>query len=222
MNFELPEVNPNNCIFCKIVSGTSEAKWERSPDSSSAVACFHNRLKWVRVMLLVVPVLHTTQIEFWGSDIFAEAAQMAVEIGDINCSSEGYRLISNFGYQAHQSITHAHIHIISGESKTLQTTMPKNNILEKDSFEYSEYDLDEIPFASKISPTSHPSQRDMWRSSIIKSTATAALDLAKSKSPQGFRLISTFSAASSSEQTGANYGGIFVLGGGMLKLYANS
>ena len=173
-------------------------------------------------MLLVVPVLHTTQIEFWASDIFAEAAQMAVELGDINCSSEGYRLISNFGYRAHQSITHAHIHIISGESKTLKTAIPKNNILEKNSFEYSEYDLDEIPFASKISPAAHPSQRDMWRSSIIQSTATAALDLAKNKSPQGFRLMSTFSPASDSEQTGDNSGGIFVLGGGKLKLYANS
>ena len=60
MIFELPSDGANNVgvdnwVFCSIVSGDAEVNWEASPSSDSHVACFHNRLKWVREMLLVIP-----------------------------------------------------------------------------------------------------------------------------------------------------------------------
>jgi len=71
-------------------------------------------------MLLIVPSEHMTQREFWTSDVLCDAAEMAIEMGNTHCSSDGYRVISNFGLKAHQSQSHAHLHVISGESKSLE------------------------------------------------------------------------------------------------------
>ena len=104
MTLELPE--SGDCIFCAIVSGKAEARWEARPDGGaggdgSRVVCFHNQLKWARVMLLIVPVRHMTQWELWSSDVLVDAAVLAVEMGDKHCGDDGYRVISNFGRVAH-------------------------------------------------------------------------------------------------------------------------
>ncbi len=264
MTFELPE--SGDCVFCSIVAGNSEARWEVSPDggvaadgascggisyrttseSRTTVVCFHNQLKWARVMLLIVPVQHMTQKEFWTSPVLTDAASLAVEMGDKHCGADGYRVISNFGRVAHQSQAHGHIHVVSGTSRQIddaRKTPLKDRTLDADAsglpgddlnisgLAFDEYDMDEVPFATKISPSESSSefavtQREFWGSDRILSASQAALKIGDRYSPAGYRLMSSFDPAGRRDDkgdgnniAGLNSSGLFLLGGGQLGLY---
>jgi diadenosine tetraphosphate (Ap4A) HIT family hydrolase len=222
VSFDFADAGSADCVFCSIVAGDSEAKWEVSPSSGSKVACFHNRLTWVRVMLLIVPIKHMTQIEFWTSDTLSDAAEMAVEMGDTHCSSEGYRVISNFGLQAHQSQSHAHLHVISGVSKSIENGDQKSALNVASDLSVDEFDIAETPFAARISPSSALSQRDLWKSNRILEAASTAVEVARTHSPDGFRLMSSFEPATTADRSGSNSARLFLLGGGQLGLYGSS
>ena len=77
------------------------------------VVVFRNRLNWVPVMLLAVPRQHMHQGELWTSDVMAKVSSVAAEIGAKFCPN-GFRILSNFGYDAMQSQAHGHVHILGG------------------------------------------------------------------------------------------------------------
>ena len=222
MTFDLPDVDPRDCIFCSIVDGSAYAQCVRTPTENSAVVCFHNRLNWVPVMLLVVPVHHTTQYDFWTGYDLVEATKMAVELGDEYCADDGYRVISNFGLQAHQSVTHAHIHVISGASRIIESATVSGETSVRGNLTFTDHEVDETPYAARIAPLTGESQREFWQGEAIFEAAVSASKFAKSKSPEGFRFMSSFSPGSGSEQPGSNPAGIFLLGGGQLGLYGSS
>jgi diadenosine tetraphosphate (Ap4A) HIT family hydrolase len=56
-----------------------------------------------------------TQYEFWRSDLFGRAATLATSFGESECPN-GYRILSNFGDDALQTQSHAHIHVIGGSN----------------------------------------------------------------------------------------------------------
>ena len=241
MTLELPETG--DCVFCAILAGNTEARWEVRPDesrrgpgaSNSAVACFHNQLKWARVMLLIVPSVHMTQKEFWSSRVLIDAADLAVKMGDKHCSDDGYRVISNFGRVAHQSQVHAHMHVVSGISQQLREASQKpQDSLTRGSLEVTgdepdagklaldEYVVDEVPFAAKISPGNPTSvtQREFWGSERILDASYVAQRTGGRYSPAGFRLMSSFDRAGAADKKpGNNRASLFLLGGGQLGLY---
>ncbi len=96
------------CVFCEIIAGREPADILYRDDD---VIVFRNVLRWVPVMLLAVPVRHLRQNELW-RDI-GKVARVAVEMGERHCPS-GFRLLSNFGFDALQSQEHAHVHVIGG------------------------------------------------------------------------------------------------------------
>ena len=247
MTLELPE--SGDCVFCAIVAGNTEARWEVRPNesgpepgaSNSAVACFHNQLKWARVMLLIVPSEHMTQTDFWSSRVLIDAAELAVKMGDKHCTDDGYRVISNFGRVAHQSQAHAHLHLVSGTSDQLREAGQKSqDSLTLGSFDVGssdfvidEYDVDEVSFAVEVSPSASSSsspvtQREFWGSQRILDASHVAQRIGGGYSPEGFRLMSSFDPASatdaapghkSADPPGNNLASLFLLGGGQLGLY---
>ena len=224
MSFELTDPGIADCTFCAILAGDKEALWESRPTGDSRVGCFHNRLKWARVMLLIVPTQHLTQQELWSSDVLIDAARLALEMGDKHCGDEGYRAISNFGLQAHQSQPHAHIHIVSGTSKQLQSATRKSPLKSTERTSVVEYDVDESPFAARIAPSVAMSQRELWDSGQMLETSNQALKTSETHSPNGFRLMSSFEPSSASnpdqnQTAGENPASLFLLGGGQLGLY---
>ena len=96
------------CIFCEIIAGREPADVLYRDDD---VIVFRNVLRWVPVMLLAVPTRHLRQHELWRD--MAKVAAIAVEMGERHCPS-GFRLLSNFGFDALQSQEHAHVHVIGG------------------------------------------------------------------------------------------------------------
>ena len=239
MTFELSE--SGDCVFCAIVAGDTNARWEVRPDASApgaTVACFHNQLKWARVMLLIVPTQHMTQTEFWSSHVLVDAASLAVKMGDEHCGGDGYRVISNFGRVAHQSQAHAHMHVVSGTSRQIREARRKSqNSRAPGSIDsviddpgagnlvVGEYDVDEAPFAVEISPLPSSSespvtQREFWGSERILLGSQAAQRIGGRYSAEGFRLLSSFDPARTADDPpGLNPASLFLLGGGQLGLY---
>lgn len=97
------------CIFCRIIARDEPADILYEDDE---VMVFRNVLRWVPVMLLAVPKQHLTQSELWSSMI-GKVAPIAARMGEQHCPS-GFRLLSNFGFDAMQSQEHGHIHVIGG------------------------------------------------------------------------------------------------------------
>jgi|TARA_B100000959_G_scaffold284069_1_gene354657 diadenosine tetraphosphate (Ap4A) HIT family hydrolase len=219
VSFDLPEFANDGCVFCSIVVGDTEASWEVRPTGDSRVACFHNRLKWSRIMLLVVPVEHMTQEGLWKSDVLVDTGRLIVAFGDKHCGDEGFRAISNFGLQAHQSQIHGHIHLVSGTSRQIQTGDRKSQHPASGEFDVNEYEIEETPFAARIAPSNPTTQRKMWSTGQLLETSQAAFEIVEKHSADGFRLISSFEPANSSQPAGSNDASLFVLGGGQLGLY---
>jgi len=96
------------CVFCNIVAGREPANVIYEDDE---VIVIQNILRWAPVMLLAMTKEHRTQVELW-RDI-GRVAAIAVEIGQALCP-RGFRLLSNFGYDAMQSQEHGHLHIVGG------------------------------------------------------------------------------------------------------------
>ncbi len=96
------------CTFCRIVNREEPAEVLYEDDG---VLVFRNRLRWVPVMLLVVPKEHCSQEELWRD--MGRVARVAVEMGKKHCPN-GFRLLSNVGHDAMQSQPHGHVHILGG------------------------------------------------------------------------------------------------------------
>ena len=99
-----------DCEFCRIVANEAPARVAYQDDD---VIVIHNRLRWVPVMLLVMPKRHMSQEEMWQDPIIVRVAEVAVQMGKNHCPG-GFRLLSNFGHQAMQSQGHAHLHVLGG------------------------------------------------------------------------------------------------------------
>src|SRR5262245_6401058 len=96
------------CVFCEIVAKREPATVLYESDDVIAI---RNVLRWVPVMLLVMPKRHLTQSELW-EDI-GEVGRVAAALGREHCP-RGFRLLSNFGRDGMQSQDHAHVHVLGG------------------------------------------------------------------------------------------------------------
>jgi histidine triad (HIT) family protein len=114
-------VDDGKCDFCGIISGRIQERTIRYQDDDLMV--FKNALPWVPVMFLIVPKLHMKQGEFWKSPLFAQAAALAVKIGQED-SPDGFRLVSNFGEKAAQTQLHGHLHVLGGGELGLYMDFP--------------------------------------------------------------------------------------------------
>ena len=96
------------CVFCRIVAREEPANIIYEDDEMIVI---QNVLRWVPVMLLAMKKDHTTQAELW--DDIAHIGRIAQRIGAQLCPG-GFRLLTNFGYDAMQSQEHGHLHILGG------------------------------------------------------------------------------------------------------------
>lgn len=97
------------CVFCNIVAGQEPANVIYEDEK---VIVIQNILRWVPIMLLAMTKEHRTQQELW-EDHIGDVGRIAAKIGAQFCP-DGFRLLSNFGYNAMQSQEHGHLHIVGG------------------------------------------------------------------------------------------------------------
>jgi len=103
-----------SCIFCRIVAGELPSK---KAYEDERVLAFYDIAPQAPVHVLVIPKEHIESaacIDEGNAElagyVLAVAARVARQLG----TADGYRLISNIGDAAGQSVKHLHFHLLAG------------------------------------------------------------------------------------------------------------
>lgn len=109
-----------DCLFCKIISGEIPSKKLYEDDKIHA---FYDIAPIAPVHFLVIPKEHIQSVDAIDEKnseivayIFQKIGQLAKEAGIEN----GYRVISNCGADAGQTVLHLHFHVIGGKELSWQ------------------------------------------------------------------------------------------------------
>jgi histidine triad (HIT) family protein len=108
------------CLFCRIIAGEIPAKIVKRSDDALA---FRDIDAKAPVHVLVVPIRHIpaardakgTEGERLLGTLLRFSAEVATELG---LDGEGYRIVTNTGKNAGQSVDHLHLHILGGRKMT--------------------------------------------------------------------------------------------------------
>jgi Diadenosine tetraphosphate (Ap4A) hydrolase and other HIT family hydrolases len=103
-----------DCVFCKIVAGEIPSK---TLYEDELVKAFYDINPSAPVHFLVIPKKHIASL----SDISAENSAVIAHIYEVIARlagelklDKGYRVISNCGEDAGQTVFHIHFHVLSG------------------------------------------------------------------------------------------------------------
>lgn len=106
-----------DCLFCKIAAGEIPSKKVYEDDLCYA---FYDIDPQAPTHFLVIPKAHiasvseiTPENQAVVGHIFSVIAQITKDLG-----LESYRVVSNIGEQAGQSVFHLHFHVLSGRDMT--------------------------------------------------------------------------------------------------------
>ncbi|HSJ75107.1 MAG TPA: histidine triad nucleotide-binding protein [Gemmatimonadales bacterium] len=105
-----------DCLFCRIVAGEIPASIVKRSDDALA---FRDIDAKAPVHVLVIPTQHVAAVrDAKGADgerllgrLLAFAAEIAAEQG---LDRDGYRIVTNTGRNAGQSVDHLHLHVLGG------------------------------------------------------------------------------------------------------------
>ena len=103
----------DNCLFCKIIAGDIPSNKVYEDDLCYA---FYDIDPQAPTHFLVIPKAHITSVSAVNEEnqtivghIFTVIAKVTKELG-----VESYRVVSNIGEQAGQSVFHLHFHVLGG------------------------------------------------------------------------------------------------------------
>ena len=104
-----------DCLFCRIASGEIPSKKAYEDEEFYA---FHDIHPQAPVHVLLIPKEHIASIDEMaeghvglGGRLLLRAARIANELG---ISESGYRVVTNRGEGAGQSVFHVHFHLLGG------------------------------------------------------------------------------------------------------------
>ena len=107
----------SDCLFCKIAAGEIPSSKVYEDEICYA---FHDIDPQAPAHFLVIPKAHIGSVAEVNGDnagvvghIFTVIAKVCQELG-----LESYRVVSNIGEQAGQSVFHLHFHVLSGRDMT--------------------------------------------------------------------------------------------------------
>lgn len=105
-----------DCLFCKIVAGEIPSKKLYEDDK---ILAFYDIAPIAPVHVLVIPKEHIASVDAISEDNSAIAAYIFTKLGTIAKEAgitNGYRVVSNCGEDAGQSVPHLHFHILGGKA----------------------------------------------------------------------------------------------------------
>ena len=104
-----------DCLFCKIIEGSIPSK--KAYEDEKCLA-FYDIAPQAPVHILVIPKLHIAsadEVSAQNSAYVAHIFECIPEIAKAAGLTNGYRVITNCGADACQSVKHLHFHILGGE-----------------------------------------------------------------------------------------------------------
>jgi len=104
-----------DCLFCRIAAGEIPADVVASTDGALA---FRDINAQAPTHVLVIPKEHfdnAAHLSHEDADLLAEVFRLAAQVAaQEGVADEGYRLVTNTGTAAGQTVGHLHVHVIGG------------------------------------------------------------------------------------------------------------
>ncbi len=109
-----------NCLFCKIVAGVIPSTKVYEDET---VLAFRDINPMAPTHILVIPKCHigsVAEITTENSGVVAHIFEVIPTIAAAEGLENGYRVVSNCGADAGQTVHHLHFHILGGRELTLE------------------------------------------------------------------------------------------------------
>ena len=107
----------SDCLFCKIISGDIPSK---KVYEDALCYAFYDIDPQAPVHFLVIPKEHIQSVSQVDERSAATVGHICAVIAQLakKLEMESYRVVSNIGDQAGQSVHHLHFHVLSGRDMT--------------------------------------------------------------------------------------------------------
>ena len=109
-----------NCLFCKIVAGEIPSTKVYEDD---LILAFRDIAPQAPTHILVIPKCHIPSVDGINAENSAVVAHIFETIPAIAAAEKlenGYRVVSNCGSDAGQTVHHLHFHILGGKTLSLE------------------------------------------------------------------------------------------------------
>ena len=109
-----------DCLFCKIINGDIPSTKVYEDDS---VYAFRDIKPQAPTHILVIPKTHIASVDAISAEnsaVVAHIFQVIPQIAKAEGLENGYRVVSNCGADAGQTVFHLHFHILGGKPLSLE------------------------------------------------------------------------------------------------------
>ncbi len=110
----------SDCLFCKIIAGDIPSTKVYEDEK---VLAFRDIAPMAPTHILVIPKAHIPSVDGITAENSAVVAHIFTVIPQIAAAeglAKGYRVVSNCGDHAGQSVKHLHFHILGGKQLSLE------------------------------------------------------------------------------------------------------
>ena len=110
----------NDCIFCKIAAGIIPSTKVYEDET---VLAFRDIAPMAPTHILVIPKAHipdAASVTAENSAVVAHIFEVIAEVAKAEGLTEGFRVVSNCGPHAGQTVHHLHFHILGGKQLSLE------------------------------------------------------------------------------------------------------
>lgn len=110
----------DNCIFCKIVAGEIPSNKVYEDET---VLAFYDVNPMAKVHVLVIPKAHlesAAAVTAENSQVVAHCFEVIAKLAKELKLEDGFRVVTNCGENAGQSVKHLHFHILGGQKLRLE------------------------------------------------------------------------------------------------------
>ena len=110
----------SNCLFCKIIAGEIPSTKVYEDDT---VLAFRDIAPQAPTHVLVIPKHHigsVAEVTAENSAVIAHIFEVIPQIARAEGLENGYRVVSNCGADAGQTVHHLHFHILGGKTLALE------------------------------------------------------------------------------------------------------
>ena len=109
-----------DCLFCKIINGDIPSTKVYEDDS---IYAFRDINPQAPTHILVIPKTHIASVDAISAEnsaVVAHIFQVIPQIAKAEGLENGYRVVSNCGADAGQTVFHLHFHILGGKPLSLE------------------------------------------------------------------------------------------------------
>ena len=109
-----------NCLFCKIIAGDIPSTKVYEDD---LVLAFRDIAPQAPTHILVIPKTHIPSVDGISAEnsaVVAHIFEVIPQIAKAEGLENGYRVVSNCGDHAGQTVKHLHFHILGGKQLALE------------------------------------------------------------------------------------------------------